>query len=83
MTQYQMPVRAIKNILKKELEERKNHLVQVLHSAYVNDSCKEMIYIANEISYKKIEECHNYDELDELISFLGYRMSLDEWISSL
>ena len=81
--EFQMPVKAIKNILKKELEERKTTFINILHNNYVNDSCKEMIYIANEVSSKKIDECHNYEELDEVISFLGYRMSLEDWINSL
>lgn len=80
---YQMPVRAIKNILKKELEEFKDSALNLLHKGYVNDATKELIYIAHNVLTEKLEACNDYDSLDEFVSFVGYRMSLEEWINSL
>lgn len=83
MTQYQMPVRAIKNILKKELDE----FQKAFHSAYpkfiMADVMKEMVYLAHSQLNDKLANSNTYDELEDYISLAGYRMSLEEWINSL
>lgn len=83
MSKYQMPVKAIKNILQKEHEEFKKVSLQKLHEAYVNDATKELIYIASEQVMGRLNNCVSYDDLDDFLSFAGYRMSLEDWINLL
>lgn len=81
---YQMPVRAIKNILKKELEQFKNNTLQVLHKEhFLSDVPKEMIYLAYSNLLGVLDKCQDYAALEDYISYAGYRMSLTEWINSL
>jgi hypothetical protein len=80
---YQMPVRAIKNILKKELEERKQSFFNAYPSFIMSDTQKEMIYLAYAELSGILEKCNDYASLEDFISYSGYRMSLQEWIESL
>lgn len=83
MTEYQMPVKAIKSILKKEIEEFSNVFHRAYPSFIMADVMKEMVYISKNYPLDKIEKCATYDDLEEIISEAGYRMSLEEWIDSL
>jgi hypothetical protein len=81
---YQMPVRAIKNILRKELEDFKGHALQSLRTCNtMSDVPKEMIYIAYTNLLEVLEKSNEYSSLEDYISYAGYRMSLQEWIESL
>ncbi len=83
LTPYTMPVRAIKNILAKELESFKDGFFEAYPTFIMSDHQKEFVYIAYGILKNKLESCNTYEELDEYITFAGYRMSLTEWIESL
>jgi hypothetical protein len=80
---YQMPVKAIKNILKKELEDHKQGFYTAYPSFIMSDVMKEMIYKGHNIMMEMLELCTTHDELNDFISFAGYRMSLEDWINSL
>lgn len=80
---YTMPVKAIKNILKKELESFKNGFFTAELHYRLSDVMKEFIYIAHNVLEERLESCTDYDSLEKYISFAGYRMSLQEWIDSL
>ena len=78
---YQMPVRAIKNILKKEIQDHTDGF-------YWGMTCmsgvqKEMISIAKENILSRLESCNTHDELDDFLSYAGYCRSLEDWINSL
>lgn len=81
---YQMPVRAIKNILKKELEEFKAHAIQALYNANtMSDVPKEMVYLAYTELSGILEKSNDYASLEDYLNHAGYRMNLEEWINSL
>jgi hypothetical protein len=80
---YQMPVRAIKNILRKELDERKQSFYNAYPNFIMSDTQKEMIYIAHSNLSEILDKCEDYASLEDFISYSGYRMSLEDWINSL
>lgn len=80
---YQMPVKAIKNILQKELEEKKQSFFNAYPAFIMSDTQKEMIYISYAHLYEILQKCNDYASLEDFISYSGYRMSLEEWINSL
>lgn len=80
---YQMPVRAIKNILGKELQDFRNRFYNAYPSFIMSDVQKEILSIGYELLKVKLDACVTYEDLEEFISFAGYRMSLEEWINSL
>jgi len=80
---YIMPVRAIKNILKKELEDHKQGIFNAYPRFIMTDVQKEMIYIAYKALLNTLNECNDYVSLEAYISYAGYRMTLNEWINSL
>lgn len=82
--EYQMPVRAIKNILMQELQGFFDAFYREYPGSFVmSDVQKEMVRIAKEVLSAKLEFCNTYEELNAYISDAGYRMSLEEWINSL
>lgn len=83
MSNYIMPVRAIKNILRKELEERKQSFFNAYPNFIMSDTQKEMVYLAYTELSGILEKCNDYASLEDFISYSGYRMSLQEWIESL
>lgn len=83
MSEYVMPVRAIKNILRKELQERRDSFFQAYPTFIMSDAQKEMINIAYENLLSVLEKSNDYASLEDFISYSGYRMSLQEWIDSL
>lgn len=80
---YQMPVRAIKNILKQELERFKNDTYQVVRKNTASDVPINMVMLAYTELSGILEKSNAYNELEDYISYAGYRMSLEEWINSL
>ena len=80
---YQMPVKAIKNILKKELEERKNSFFNACPSFIMSDTQKEMVYISYTHLSEVLDKCNDYASLEDFVSYSGYGMSLEDWINSL
>ena len=78
-----MPVKAIKNILKKEIESHKEHLFTQMSMGWFPDVQKEMIRIAFYTLTEKLDICQSYEDIQELLDFAGYRVSLDEWVNSL
>lgn len=79
---YQMPVKAIKNILGKELESHRDGFYHVYPNFIMSDFQKNMIDIAYHCLKDVLELCNSYEELDSYIG-RNYRMSLEEWINSL
>ena len=47
------------------------------------DTLLETWSIGNEMILDRVKAAETFDELDNVISFAGYRMSLQEWIDSL
>lgn len=81
---YVMPVRAIKNILKKELQDHRDGLYAISANGVILTDCqKEMIRFAHVKMQSALSFCTSYDDLEKFLSFAGYRMSLTEWIQSL
>jgi len=83
MNNYIMPVKVIKNILKKELEDFKNGFFNSYPNFIMSDVQKEFIYIAYGALLNVLNKCEDYASLEDYISYAGYRMSLQEWINSL
>lgn len=79
----EISVKAIKNLLKRELSEHKTNAIQALHNAYVPNVQKEFIYIAHSYLENKLATLTTHDELDDFIFECGYRMSLEDWVNSL
>lgn len=79
---YQMPVRAIKNILKAELQGFKDSFY-TMSAGVLSDVQKEMINLAYSELSGILEKSNHYNELEDYIAYAGYRMSLEEWINSL
>ena len=81
--EYQLQPRAIKRILGEELDFRRNAFYHAYPNFIMSDTMKEMV----ESSYRKqkelLKECETYEELESFIEFAGYRMSLEDWVSSL
>lgn len=80
---YLMPVRAIKNILHKEIVEFRDGFFRAYPSFIMADVQKEMVNLAKAILISKLNLCESYEDLDEFISYAGYKMSLEDWINSL
>lgn len=80
---YQMPVKAIRNILKQELQNSKDGFFNAYPSFIMSDVQKEMVYHAYEQAYSVLEKCQDYASLENYLSYMGYRMSLTDWIQSL
>ena len=80
---YQMPVRAIKSILKKELQDFRDGFYNNYPRFIMAEVMKEMVSIAFHQLNAKLENSNSYDELEDYITFAGYRMSLEEWINFL
>lgn len=80
---YTMPEKAIKHILQKELDIHKTEALQILYNAYVPDTEKELIYIAYQTLQNVLNQCETYNQLEDYLSYAGYHMSLEDWISSL
>ena len=78
-----MPVKAIKNILRKELQGHRDGFYNAYPKFIMSDVQKEMITLAHETLTRALDACETYEQLDDFISFAGYRMSLQEWIDSL
>jgi hypothetical protein len=78
----QIEVRTIKKMLLKEYEEMYNATYQVVRKGTSADACLEMLRNGYDVGKKCIEQATTYDELDEALSFCGYRMSLQEWLDS-
>lgn len=78
-----MPVRIIKNILKKELQAFRDSFYERIPAYMLADVQKEMIDIAHNALNTALESCSDYESLDDYLSLAGYRMSLSEWIDSL
>lgn len=72
----------IKKMLLKEYEEMYNVTYRVVYQGTSADACREMLSNGYDVGKKSIEEANTYDELDEALSFCGYRMSLQEWLES-
>lgn len=79
---HRMPVRAIKNILQKELQGFRDGFY-TMSAGTLADVQKEMIFLAYEELSEYLDTCEDYKSLEEYLSFAGYRMSLEEWINSL
>lgn len=77
--EYQMPVRAIKNIMRKEIQEHYSVACQDLH----HDVQRNFVHVGYRYILAELEKCVTYDELDNFLSLADYRMSLQEWINSL
>lgn len=80
---YTLTVRGIKNILREELKRHKESTFNVLYNSYVPDVQKEIVSNGYGDAFTRLDACTSYEELDELLSHLGYRMSLEDWIQSL
>lgn len=81
--QYTFPIKAIKKILAKELKEFKDGFFKAYPNFIMSDMQKEFIYIAYQVISDKLNACETYEQLNDYISYAGYRMSLKEWIDSL
>jgi hypothetical protein len=84
---YQMPVKAIKNILTKELAEFRQNALYGNPSGknnirHCNDATKNIFESGYDLLTARLDACNNHEALD---SFIGevYRMSLEDWINSL
>ena len=80
---YIMPVRAIKRILGEELDKFKAQFFIHESQLTMSDVQQEMLYIAESVMKASLESCTTYAELDDFLSYAGYRMSLQEWVQSL
>jgi hypothetical protein len=76
---YQMPVRAIKNILGKELQSHYQSACQRIS----NDIQRGFIHRGYNVVADKLESSQSYDDLQGVLTLADYRMSLQEWIESL
>lgn len=76
---YEMPVKSIKSILKRELQAHRDSLYKLAF----NDIHRGMI----DLSFKALNtilcECENYPQIGNYLDEAGYRMSLEDWINSL
>jgi hypothetical protein len=79
MSDYTMPVKLIKSLLDQEIEKHGDALKKYTY----NDVQKEMIHIAKKTMLLKLDACQSYNDLEEFLSFSGYRMSVQDWINSL
>lgn len=82
MNNYVMPVKAIKKIIKRELEEMYSAAISTLYKNGHNDTIREVFHLGYEQAEASLEECQTHEDLDNFIGPL-YRMSLQEWIESL
>jgi hypothetical protein len=75
-----LPVKAIKKVLKDELELKQRDIINPNNPGglWHKDFLLEAFYTVKEI----LESCTTYEELDNYISRF-YRMSLNDWIESL
>jgi len=80
---YQITVKAIRGILLDELNDFFKHLLEVLCNAYVNDMTKNLVYTGYYKRKEQLKECKTYEDLEEYLSDLDYRMSLEDWVNSL
>ena len=76
---YQMPVKAIKRILGEELSR---HYIGALDNMHT-DIQKEFCHFAYHQFKSALDAAQTYDDLQEVLSFTGYHMSVEEWINSL
>ena len=77
-----MPVKAIKRILGDELSDFYSEACEKLRYC-ISDVTKSLVHISHDILSDRLKDCETYEDLEEYISFAGYRMSLSEWIESL
>ena len=83
MSNYQMPVKAIKRILLQELQSFRDGFYNAYPSFIMSDVQKKMVGISFHHLKNTLDRCNSYQELDNFVSKAGYRMSLEEWINSL
>jgi hypothetical protein len=83
MENYIMPVKAIKNILLKELEEFKSMTYEAVKKSYLSDVCANLVIMGYSKLKEQLEKCNSYESLEEYVTDAGYRMHLEEWINSL
>lgn len=79
MSDYQMPVKAIKSIL---LKEHESFIQSARNNMHLFDYGDYMLRIADETIREKIAYCDSYPKLEDFIGE-SRRMSLQEWIDSL
>ena len=77
--EYQMPVKAIKNIL---LKEHNSFMSSIRERVYRLDYNVYLLDVASEATINRIQSCETYAQLDEFIGE-SRRISLQEWIDSL
>ena len=70
---YIMPVRAIKRIVKDELSNFYNYILNDGNLRYSSEAT---------LTLEKLESCNDYESLDDFIDE-WYQISLQEWINSL
>jgi hypothetical protein len=77
--EYQMPVKAIKRILGEELSRHYTGALEKLHT----DPQREFCHFAYRQFKSALDAAETRDDLQEVLSFTGYHMSVEEWINSL
>ena len=74
-----LPIKAIKHLMAKEIESHYSTACQSLH----NGVQRGFLHLANREIQKRIERAQDKSELEEILSDMDYRMSLQEWVNSL
>lgn len=76
---YQMPVKAIKSILRKELDSHYSNACQTIY----HDIQRGFIHNGYRLTVDKLNSAQTYDDLQDVLELADYCMSLEEWINSL
>ena len=76
------PVKAIKNILLRELESHNRGFYNAYPQFIMSDVQKNMVQLANDLMQGRLKVYTTYEELDDYIREF-YCMSLVEWVESL
>lgn len=74
-----MPVKAIKSLLGKELQGHYSAACQTIYS----DIQRGFVHIGYKHLKAMLESAETYEQIEEVLSEADYGMSLQEWIDSL
>lgn len=83
MTEIIISVKTIKGLLGAELLKFTNHAHSVLKGRCLADAISELVHIGFITADNKLRSCQTYDDLEDYVGWVGYKMSLQEWLDSL
>lgn len=79
MSEITVPIKALKNLLGKEIDSHYSEACQSIH----HNVQRGFIHLGYRLIKDRLAIAESYDDLDEILSDMDYRMSIQEWVNSL